>query len=189
MHKSHPWDLRGSSSPAPRPCPELHTKGGLSLYLALQCSLGPQNPHPQCKALHPGALASSSTHIPLRCSLSPHGACSGFRGTRHCAPVLSLRFLLVGSGYFLKQKMYANFRYHFLRGLILKGQSAIDLPSEGGECHTCQGWAPPLPATVSPLASCSRLCIWSFAHGGSAWQALPACCSARLGSPVPHRAS
>lgn len=107
----------------------------------------------------------------------------------HCAPVLSLRFLLVGSGYFLKQKMYATLRYVFLRGLILKGQSAIDFPSEGGECHTSQGWSTPLPATVPPLSSCSRLCSWSFAHGGSAWQALPACCSAKLRSPIPHRAS
>ena len=102
-----PRGSRGSSSPAPRPCPELNTPPPHTPSPSFQrgsprvpghCSApqDPRNPQPQCRALQ---ARKPRAGVPPPSELIP-----GPGHTRHCVPNLSLRFPLVGRCSSSKQK-------------------------------------------------------------------------------------
>lgn len=109
--KSTPQDLLASSSPAPRPCTQLHTTSTScqrGLHMHLVTVVLPRTPGTltaKCTALHNLALASSPAHAPLRWLPRPPGSCSTrFRGT-HVTMFLFLPKIPAGVRcYFSKQK-------------------------------------------------------------------------------------
>lgn len=160
---------------SPRPCPELHAT--LPAARGGQCS-APQDPGtltPKGKALHALELGSGSARSAL------HGARSGQGRTRRC-----VLFSAPESRWFQSKTVREPQGPFPLRprhtGAASDWPPRGREPSEGGECHRCQGWA-------APRSSCSRLSVWILARGGCAWQALPASSPAALGSPDPHKAS
>ena len=173
-----PQGGRGSSSPAPRPRPDLHTtaqlpEGGVCLCpRSLQCAPGPEEPSP------PNA-EPRTTSGSVRTPLYPPGACSASRGTRVTIATISARGSCWLADATFSRQMFADLRRLVLRRLSpppcwLGGIREGSLPQGAGA-------GPPHRLLVSPS------CSWSPAPVAPAWRALPARPPGRARKPCPSQ--